>query len=429
MSEGRPERNGVRSAAPIFFGAIVLGGAIGVAFAYARKPNAPTSPPSSTPHSATTSIDAKTSEPTTKDASIVASDAPPRPKGDGSSWIDFFDAAQPPPESQLDPDYLINLVTIANRDEANVQLAKSVLGGRRHRANQGNFHIATHRVSKAQCLEGLRNVEIQSPLQRLICDHPNEVPIHKGDPLSATTCIDVFEYPNVPCELPFVHLYGMQAEQLCALDGKRLCTDDEWDTACEADPSGGPNWQYAYGNDLDLSVCDTGKPWPPTDGPVCKINTDLWNTCATNTEPAGAFPRCRSRLGVFDQHGNVAELMHRWENGVDYIQMKGSAFFYDGKMYRDHCRYDPRWHVDEFKHSWHDNYHLGFRCCRSIKSMKQRMAEDAGANFSALVDAGATSAAKLPKAPENEYEEEIQDATTAPPKPSASTDDDPYGSP
>jgi hypothetical protein len=110
--------------------------------------------------------------------------------------------------------------------------------------------------------------------------------------------------------------------------------------------------------------------------------------------------------------------------------MKGSAFFYDGKMYRDHCRYDPRWHVDEFKKSWHDNYHLGFRCCRSIKSVKQRMAEDAGASFNLnALDAGKSA----PNAPDDDvYDQEIQDATVAPPptpSASATTDDDPYGNP
>jgi hypothetical protein len=43
-----------------------------------------------------------------------------------------------------------------------------------------------------------------------------------------------------------------------------------------------------------------------------------------------ADPRCRSRFGVFDQHGNVAEIMTRLEpaDGEVKSQLKGSALFY-----------------------------------------------------------------------------------------------------
>ncbi|GAC1354155.1 MAG: hypothetical protein NVSMB47_07330 [Polyangiales bacterium] len=388
--------------AGVFVAAIVVGTAIGVGAALMRQPRGAGSAVTAT---ATTSGTTSGTVPiaTGGGAPVVSprDAAPEAPE----SWVDLLDPTQPPPESQTDPDYLLSLVTMKERDSRSIDLAKLVIGGRRHRANQGNYKITHHEIARKQCLEGLRGIELQTPAQREICGHPNEVPIHHGDLANANTCIDVFEYPNKACELPFAHLYGTQAEQLCALDGKRLCTDDEWDTACEADPSGGPSWTYAYGNELDLSICDTGKAWPPPEGPTCKIDDDLWNTCATNTEPSGAFPKCRSRLGVFDQHGNVAELMHRWEGGVDYIQMKGSAFFYDGKMYRDHCRFDPRWHVDPFKQSWHDNYHLGFRCCRSVKSLEQRALEANGAVF------GADAA---PPPPLDDYDQEIADAGATP---------------
>jgi hypothetical protein len=326
-----------------------------------------------------------------------------------------MDAADPPPESQLDPDYLITLVDMNNPTEGTITFARTIIAGRRHHANQGNYKIAHHNISRRQCLEGLRDIVLQTPEQREICGGPYEVPVHRGDPMSATTCIDIFEYPNRPCVLPFVHTYGMQGEELCAMAGKRLCTDEEWDTACEADPNGGENWQYAYGNELDLSICNTGKPWPPKEGPICRINDDLWNTCATNTEPNGSFPKCRSRLGVFDLHGNIAEAMYRYEDGVNYVQLKGSAWFYDGKMYKDHCRFDPRWHVDKFKESWHDNYHLGFRCCRSIKSMKQRMMEgDAGSSH--VADAALDALDAQETAP-SDYDDEIADASFAPEAP------------
>ena len=388
--------------------AIVIGSAIGVGFGFAKRP-----PKKSAPNDAgvTTTEDASSDE--REDAGrayVAAHDA---------SWIDELDARDPPPESQLDPEYLISLVDMNHPDPGTFALARTIIAGRRGHANQGNYKIAHHKFTRRQCLEGLRDVVLQTPEQRAICGGPFEVPIHHGDPSSATSCIDIFEYPNHPCVLPFVNLYGMKDEELCAMAGKRLCTDQEWDEACESDPSGGAPWQYAYGNELDLTVCNTGG-----NNGHCRINEDLWNTCETNTEPNGSYPKCRSRLGVFDLHGNVAEAMHRWENGVDYIQLKGSAFFYDGKMYKDHCRFDPRWHVDEFNKSWHDNYHLGFRCCRSVKSLKQRALEgDAGAIAALAADTGAPT----------EYDEELaKDATTVAPVPSTSSssvEDDPYATP
>ncbi|MBX3228952.1 MAG: hypothetical protein KIT84_41525 [Labilithrix sp.] len=35
--------------------------------------------------------------------------------------------------------------------------------------------------------------------------------------------------------------------------------------------------------------------------------------------------------------------------------------------YPDHCNFDPRWHVEPVDQAIHTNYHLGFRCCRSIE--------------------------------------------------------------
>jgi hypothetical protein len=406
-------------------GAVVLGAVVGIGVAYVRRPKGP---------SGGVDAGADASAPSMSVAVDVA-DAGPGDAPKGPSWVDLMDAADPPPESQLDPDYLITLVDMVNPTPGTITFARTIIAGRRHHANQGNYKIAHHNISRKQCLDGLRDLVLQTPEQREICGGPYEVPVHRGDPASATSCIDIFEYPNRPCELPFVHTYGMQGEELCAMGGKRLCSDEEWNTACEADPNGGESWQYAYGNELDLSICNTGKPWPPKEGPICRINDDLWNTCATNTEPNGSFPKCRSRLGVFDLHGNIAEAMYRFEDGVNYVQLKGSAWFYDGKMYKDHCRFDPRWHVDKFKESWHDNYHLGFRCCRSVKSLKQRMMEgDAGAGH--VTDAGSTDTSMTTMDPTltdsassetSSNATEASSTTTSPTTgPSTESSDDPY---
>jgi formylglycine-generating enzyme len=212
------------------------------------------------------------------------------------------------------------------------------------------------------------------------------IPIYKdGKRESAKYCIDAFEFPNKPCELPLVWTAPSATSTVCAMQGKRLCTQQEWNLACRADPDGGPDSTYAYGTDLDMTICNTSKPHPSTNGQWnCRAQTAqiAWQTCSTDTEPSGAFPKCRSRFGVFDQHGNVAEVMTRADGDAGLVsQLKGSAFFYidvarkhnepqpkdaPRETYPDHCNYDPRWHVESMKNATHVNYHLGFRCCKSI---------------------------------------------------------------
>jgi hypothetical protein len=261
-----------------------------------------------------------------------------------------------------------------------------VVGYGSGKMNQGNKAISSHAISKRACLERLEGVVLQTPEQRATCGAENMVPIWEGgDPAKAKYCIDVFEFPNIACELPFVWMTPAQAARICAYQGKRLCSQQEWNMACRADPKGGADQVYAYGNQLDLDVCNTNKPHPMADAYNWKCYVrdaqTAWETCGTDTEPSGSYPRCRSRFGVFDQHGNVAEIMTRKEGDVVYTQLKGSAFFYvdvarrhdephpPGRKrdtYPDHCNYDPRWHVEVLENALHMNYHLGFRCCKTI---------------------------------------------------------------
>ena len=274
---------------------------------------------------------------------------------------------------------------IKRRGDPKLFLEKNFGPGTPARLNQGNEELAHHDVAREQCLAGLAGVTIQTDEQRAFCGAPNMVPIHRGHPEKARACIDVFEFPNRPCELPVVWAAPVQAAATCELQGKRLCQQDEWITACRADPEGGKDTIYSYGDELDLEACNTNKTGRQYGGPICEPDSagSAWRTCATNTEPTGSFPRCRSRLGVFDMQGNVAEIMTRYDGDLGTVsQLKGSAFFYvdvarkhdehppkDAKheTYPDHCAHDPRWHVEPMDQAWHVNYHLGFRCCKTVK--------------------------------------------------------------
>ncbi|WP_437967577.1 SUMF1/EgtB/PvdO family nonheme iron enzyme [Sorangium sp. So ce260] len=313
------------------------------------------------------------------------------PTDGGSAPAPAFDPMATHHEAREDLVRLFSLKELTERERKfrnpELFLEKNFGGGVPYRINQGNRALARHTRSKEQCLEGLRGVVLQTAEQRARCGgHENMVPVFKharGKAKPAEFCIDIFEFPNRPCELPMVWASPTQAASVCSLQGKRLCTEDEWSLACRGDPEGGEPRTYAYGDELDLAVCHTQTRHREIDGKPCDADTarSAYETCATDTEPAGAYPACRSRFGVFDQHGNVAEIMTRRDrdDGKLYSQLKGSAWFYvevarehdaprpkGRETYPDHCSYSPRWHVEPMENAWHVNYHLGFRCCKTV---------------------------------------------------------------
>lgn len=80
-----------------------------------------------------------------------------------------------------------------------------------------------------------------------------------GEPLAEETyvegfLIDIFEYPNLAQAAPKYGVTFLEAEQLCAEQGKRLCTDVEWEKACK----GPGNFVYAFGDAWSPEPCGNG---------------------------------------------------------------------------------------------------------------------------------------------------------------------------
>ena len=75
--------------------------------------------------------------------------------------------------------------------------------------------------------------------------------VHAGEDRRTpiATCMDEHEWPNRPGEHPDVMVRYVEAKAACEAVGKRLCTEFEWETACE-----GPEvLAYPYG-DYDTRV-------------------------------------------------------------------------------------------------------------------------------------------------------------------------------
>ncbi len=66
--------------------------------------------------------------------------------------------------------------------------------------------------------------------------------------------IDALPYPNEPGAIATSNVSRDEAEQLCASQSKRLCTELEWEHACK----GAANATYEYGDVYSAEKCGTG---------------------------------------------------------------------------------------------------------------------------------------------------------------------------
>jgi formylglycine-generating enzyme required for sulfatase activity len=271
---------------------------------------------------------------------------------------------------------------------------------------QGNPRISRHPATPAQCEAALaqRGTTYANPQFERICSGPYMAPLYDPrtqSPEDARTCIDQFEFPDIPCAYPVVWVRAREAAEICEAVGKRLCDAHEWEGACqgELDP---PDYRFDQARGLSPGATierlrvlhnqarQADKRWsygPEYERGVCAAGSEKtpgcqgggWEKCGSNTYPSGYFPACHSPLGVYDLNGNAAEHMNlpldasqmasRGSKELGYTEMKGSWFIFDTyRAHEDWCRWRaPYWHGSRVMdpHS-HANYHLGFRCCKSL---------------------------------------------------------------
>lgn len=269
---------------------------------------------------------------------------------------------------------------------------------------QGNPAIVEHPMSPAACRAARAAPSGSDPVFERLCGAPYMAPLYDPQherPDDARACIDQFEFPDIPCEYPVVWVKAREAAQICAAVGKRLCDAHEWEGACQGrlEP---PDYRFdlargvpantavarmqaahnrahqadkrwSYGPEYRRGVCATGS------RKTAACQGGGFSACGSNTYPAGSFPDCVSPLGVYDLNGNAAEHMNlpldetqmasRGSATLGVTEMKGSWFVFDAyRAHEDWCRWRaPYWHgtrvLDEHSHA---NYHLGFRCCKTL---------------------------------------------------------------
>ncbi len=267
---------------------------------------------------------------------------------------------------------------------------------------QGNPDVTQHPMTREQCEDRAKKAGavFENPQWEKICGNKYMAPLYDPatqKPEDAKTCIDQFEFPNIPCEFPVVWVKAKEAQEICAMAGKRMCDAHEWEGAC-AGALTPPDYAYdklngAKGADAFRilrsahNAKQAKRSWsygPAFKKGVCAQNSTKaancnggdWKNCGSNTYPAGSFSECHSSLGVYDLNGNAAEHMNlptdpsesaSKGSKLGHTEMKGSWFIWDKfQAHEDWCRWRaPYWHGSRVMddHS-HHNYHLSFRCCK-----------------------------------------------------------------
>jgi hypothetical protein len=288
---------------------------------------------------------------------------------------------------------------------------------------QGNPAISKHPRTPQQCRDQLaqKSIDYTDPDFERICGAKYMSPLYdpaRATPEQAAMCIDQFEFPNIPCEYPVVWVRAREAAQICEAEGKRLCDAHEWEGACAGNLQP-PDYRFDLANAVSPDAAISrmrlihnrayadSKRWsygPSYEKGICAAASTKtpgcagggWNACGSNTYPTGDFPGCHSPLRVYDLNGNAAEHMNlplapdqMSSNGtlLGYTEMKGSWFIFDNyRAHEDWCRWRaPYWHGSRVMdlHS-HANYHLGFRCCKTIERSSSVGGRSASARMRSL---------------------------------------------
>lgn len=172
-------------------------------------------------------------------------------------------------------------------------------------------------------------------------------------------CMDEFEAPNARGAKPIVMLTASQAIAWCEQRGKRLCSEYEWETACE----GPEKLPYGYGWSND-GTCNFDKPWRPPNAFVLLHGTPqeeqreldrLWQG-----EPSGTRDGCVTSYGVHDMVGNVEE----W---ITSSRIPGSRPVLAGGHWAkswSQCRDTNFAHIGDPAFTY---YEVGLRCCQDAR--------------------------------------------------------------
>jgi len=178
-------------------------------------------------------------------------------------------------------------------------------------------------------------------------------------------CMDRYEWPNQKGELPALLVSWGDAQKLCEEKGKRLCSEAEFNFACEGEEM----LPYTYGYKRDPGICNIDKPYRKREKKLLKYKRCLAKPeCKAELErldqrlPTGSMAGCVSPFGVYDLNGNINEWVVRPKQ--KYPNRSGLKGGWWGPV-RGRCRPTVGFHKEDDY-----GYEEGFRCCKDAEPAK-----------------------------------------------------------
>jgi formylglycine-generating enzyme required for sulfatase activity len=169
--------------------------------------------------------------------------------------------------------------------------------------------------------------------------------------------IDTYEYPNEAGAVPLSSTTFLQAQTLCLAEGKRLCTANEWRTACSGLKE---ERRFGYSNFYEEGRCYLQKALPSGHSSMMAPEEQV--------AKSGQKERCHTPDGVHDLIGNLEEWV--WDDWKGLPGGLEGGAWYTFSQYAD-CsgnysrQPDYRISIDRRIFS------AGFRCCWSNYDLTQ----------------------------------------------------------
>lgn len=172
-----------------------------------------------------------------------------------------------------------------------------------------------------------------------------------GERVKMKYCIDRYEYTRPGEQLPMNHASFVIASDTCKGIGKRICTESEWNFACEGEEMR----PYPYGWNREAK-CNQDRPKEELYDP----NNHQFQVLADRRMANGANPECKSPFGVYDMVGNLDEPVLRESQIHNYPYRNGLK----GGWWmpaRNRCRPATTKHDDHY-----EDIQVGVRCCSDL---------------------------------------------------------------
>lgn len=159
-------------------------------------------------------------------------------------------------------------------------------------------------------------------------------------------CIDEREYTPEGQDLPQNYASFNEANKVCESLGKRVCSESEWNFACEGEEMR----PYPYGW-VRRDVCNQDRIDLYDPNPRRQVLRD-------HRRPSGAAPDCKSPFGVYDMVGNLDEpvLREAQRSAYPFRNALKGGWWMAG---RNRCRPATTAHDDHYR-----DIQIGIRCCR-----------------------------------------------------------------